>query len=623
MERYLSEHAEEGTVDSQGTFTLNLTRAFQQMSRRVSRHPYDFLLRAVQAAVAGQADKVLIELDSSLVSLSFGVDLSPLGQLTTWLGADPEVEPSRAQKHLAAALLMAPAHWTLRLADGSLTREGDGLAQGEQTSPGVSWTISHFPYQANALRAYLEEHLAFCPIRVGINGSLLGHRWPRDRDRSGLYGPMDLSWSLQVGTGGEGFALTAPPLDEFEDSLGGWRVWRGQRGWFCWPTAFPGRRPAWLLQADASLGRGPLWKVRRAVRDTGGSPHPGSLRLVLDGVALQPRPLKPWPGREVVQWAPWATTDLSGMEVVENDTYHSYLEELSSHLQAMDKALIERAHRVETVRRGKARGGDPRLLFEVLKHALSDLQLSYPSRYNAPEPPGYLYVGLLLRRGALGTFVAWDHAGRCLVTLHVVPNEPHFLPRARHFQERDGAPREVELRHAFVHRETFYLVTPFLSGTSLPRLLRKAPPGERERLLAEAVEAVVELHQQRGHGGLTPGRFHLEEGGRMRILPNLADLLLSFHGPGAAESLERFAAPELRRGEGEESVDRRRADAYSLGMLLRTALIEPEPRSKAVPPPLTEQLASLIEALIQEAPDQRPDDLARLAQLLRAQASLR
>lgn len=630
LEEYLHERASEGMVDSRGAFTLNLTRAFQQMGQRVARHPYDFLLRAVQAAVAAGAPTVEICQTSSGLRLAFEADLSPLSTLTTWLGADLEVAPSRAQKHLASALLMAPPDWELRLQDASLTRRGEEIEQSDRCGFGVAWSLHHLASTGVSLKSHLEERLAFCPVPISLNGKRILRRWTTLGDRSDpIGGVMDLAWGLQLSTleeDVEGFSIPAPPLAEMDDLSDGWKLWDGRRGWFRRGTAFSDRRPAWLLHLRGLPQDGPVWQVKRAIRASLSLQRAGRLRLIVDGVALQPKKMKGLRGIDAVVWAPWAMTDLSGLEAVENDDYLVLLNDLTLEVQELDSVLLRHASRIEMVRRGKARGGSGKLLRAVIAHTLRDMVLGDASKTSLPEPPGYLYLGVLLRRGAMATFLAWDRQREVMVTLHAMPTEAHYQARVHHYCEVGHSDRIVPVLDFFTHQQTFYLVFPYLPGESLPRLLPRLLPGEKERLLAEVVEATAEIHQRWPHGGLTPGRFYREKGGRVRVLVNLAELLLpaEARSSGTGLSWQRYTAPEVTGKEQDGAlVDLRASDRYSLGMILRLALLESASKGKAQLPPVGQKLAEAIERLTRSEPAERPTDLGHIAALLRQEAERR
>lgn len=650
LEQFLHDSSSAGSHDSEGRFSLNLSRAFQKFSGHGGSSPYDFLLRAVQAAVAGRAPELRIDLGRRHLVVSFAADLRPLGSVLTWISGSDQ-EPTQAQKHLASALLAAPPEWELRLPDGSIQRRQAEFEYSDHTCDGVIWKLPSEDFKKSDLQRHLQARTAYSPIPVYLDGKATHESWKSSGPSRGPYGDnVDL---ITVYTSGEGFSLPRVPLQETSELDEGWRLWGGCGGWFTRSTAFPLGRPCWLSKIDKDVDANSTlkrWRLSRAIRRPLYGQETGSVVFVIDGVTSLPQKLEKLEGVEVIEHAHWAKTDLSGLSVVQDDAYHAFVSELQDQGAFLNQVLAQHYGSFRPTRRGKAKKPDPELARNILITALRQTHSGFIPLEKAPlQPPSlgpnkdYIPLGFLLKNHTVSAVLAWSPQKQRLVVIHTVRHEEQMEANTARYLQQGDSPTLLPMLEYFSYHDWFHIVFPFQMGHSYDLVLRRATPSQKANLLAKLTRAVETLHQVRGHGGLTPGRVLLTPEKEIRFLSNVLETLEITPFPlgppqWPPRSVWLYAPPE-------RIVDRkrdiRRNDLFSLGLILYTNLggaFEPVMKSGdlmmmlharttyQLPDidqalcALTPELRAAITSLLQPEPTRREVELSLVASLLDEQA---
>jgi len=254
-------------------------------------------------------------------------------------------------------------------------------------------------------------------------------------------------------------------------------------------------------------------------------------------------------------------------------------------------------------------------------------------------------LGLVLGTGGAGVvYEAWDRALQRTVALKRVPlgpNSDDWLREAR-VGARLGHPAFVTVHDAWRDAHHAHLVMERVEGRTFKDVIHDGPTDAPTAChwVAQAAEALHSAHCQGVvHGDIKPSNLMVEPGGRVRVLDvGIARLLdpmatmgTSPLGSAGGSGTLDYMAPEQLRGEAASVA----SDMHALGLVLHellngrpaygelagmalayrklhgTAVIAPP--AAAVPP----WLAHLLESLLAQRPEQRPQDMAQVAAALR------
>lgn len=180
LHRLLDEARAEGRLDSSGVWRINLYAAARKLGRHLLADPTDSLLKWVQAALAGGASWVDVEIEADHVLVRFDgrtLDLSQLDTLDRWLldRGRPELH------HLAVGLTSAAAHGCDELSVGAHAREvtmTPSAYREVQTVPGpnrirMGRRRSLAQRLARSEVRRLESRCLYAPVPVLVNGRLV------------------------------------------------------------------------------------------------------------------------------------------------------------------------------------------------------------------------------------------------------------------------------------------------------------------------------------------------------------------------------------------------------------------------------------------------------------------
>ena len=297
LESYLSRFRE-GRVDQEGgSFTLDLGRALSQLRKNRLPGAAHYVLKLVQAAVAGGAPDLSIRAESGRVELRFGW-LLEADPLTCW------VEPKgRAAHHLAVGLLAAPKGWKWEVSgQGSkrtLQLEGTELNVEESAAEVGDWECQFQVVCTNAasreVGSLVRKQANLAPIPIVVNGKVL---------KPGRY------------------ARTTPVFQR------------------TWPAKVS--EPGFTVKADGSLRvgpkEGPLGVVGQFFDQLRG---PNCLHPVVDGVRLSSREFPGTFGAEYLVECSLMATDLSEFQLLEDNRYETLVRELGTRELQMRQELLE------------------------------------------------------------------------------------------------------------------------------------------------------------------------------------------------------------------------------------------------------------------------------------------
>lgn len=203
LESFLAHARQEGTLDSSGTFTVQLRQLALKLGRDlIARHEGAYLLKVIQAGVAAGSEHISIRTDRKHLIVSFG------GQGPSRIGtrlASAIVNPGTRKdadplKHLALGLLSALASGATRLDwccyNGQV---GERLSIKEETIEIVE--LSDSPFSGAQKSGYLLrverssklaaaesaitlERCGYCPVPLQLNGQKIdGRGWLTEPER--------------------------------------------------------------------------------------------------------------------------------------------------------------------------------------------------------------------------------------------------------------------------------------------------------------------------------------------------------------------------------------------------------------------------------------------------------
>lgn len=293
----------EGEKDSSGVFTLELATALEKLAQFQMASPYQYCLRWLQAAVAGRARAFNWHSSPTLVSAEmegFVLDPARISQLPTLL---LEPEAGRAEQHLSAGLNAA-----LRTR-AKCIRLRSGNYQG-------IWKPGHFQIEHNGMgldgtKIEMERHVA-------LWRNLWTSRSPGGRDQEqDLLHHQAACAPLSLGVqGGSPDRIVQELAALYADSNPGERCFPAPPGVGFWVPAFNRSR--------RSPNRCWLYAIRRY--------GPSELFPVKDGVLLKPRRLDGLADWVVLADVSRLATDLTGLQLIENEEYRQFLDQLGRQL---------------------------------------------------------------------------------------------------------------------------------------------------------------------------------------------------------------------------------------------------------------------------------------------------
>lgn len=222
-------------------------------------------------------------------------------------------------------------------------------------------------------------------------------------------------------------------------------------------------------------------------------------------------------------------------------------------------------------------------------------------------PPGYSRA-VLIGKGAFGTVfrVRQDDLGRWVALKEV----PHGDSAARsEAQALASAPLSClpTVYEVVAARRSDWIAMEYVHGVSIrDAIAQSLDPSEAAALAVELVRSLSVLHRSgRSHGDLKPENLIAEPNGRVRLL----DLGLASCHP---ESLQGGSVGYLAPERGWAGCDSRRADMWSLGVVLHEMLVGARPSAqegqsgwKRLSKEWSEWVG-LVDSLLREDPASRP-----------------
>ena len=579
-----------GTFHSEGSFTLNLQKAWEKLGRFSLPEEEFFLLKVVQAAVAGGAAAIDISMKGHSGVLTFEAPLPPIRELLSWLSGS-QVEVSRVHRHLATGLLCAPQDWKLRTEDVVLTRKEGTLEL--ETAESISATCWEF--SAIKSRMVLEDtlryHARFSPIPIHWNGRSIGGHWEAPHSRT----PDDwIQYLSPADASDAAFRLPGLPFAEFYRE-GDLFIWgRGPSRWSARGTLFSGGRPCWLTRflptPTLPIEGVSTLRLQRAIRFT---PYNLlHLTYIIDGVAL-PTVAMNNSGRdgfEVLQEASSARTDLSGFQVIDDDQA-AIVGRLWKETQWMEFDLLNSIGNIGRTHRGRRLPSDKEHHQSRIRYAMETLSAK---PIEEPVGAGLFRLGHPLKamdhgrytlegqsssdagRDGEEVYYGWDHKERRLVIVHryqkdSLDDEIAELSRLKStcvapllytYSDPEYRSRKEARNH--------YLVVPLTLGRTLFDVVTGADLRDRVRACLGYLNLFEELHRL---GLSPPGVVALIVTHQGKVTPR--DGVLQFFNPSSEEQQKPWGrqrhllAPE-EAAEGRASSG---SSYYRLGVLLYRSLV--------------------------------------------------
>ncbi|QDT69103.1 Serine/threonine-protein kinase StkP [Planctomycetes bacterium MalM25] len=252
-----------------------------------------------------------------------------------------------------------------------------------------------------------------------------------------------------------------------------------------------------------------------------------------------------------------------------------------------------------------------------------------------------------IARGGMGHVFKGEHEllGR-VEAIKVLPRaktSPEAIASFRHEIRAQASldhPNLVRVTYADRDRETYFLVTEYVPGIDLRRLIRREGPLEESAaalVLSQACEAIDHAHR-RGfvHRDVKPGNVLITPDGRVKVtdlglawsLDGLIDSSLAYE-EGKIAGTSDYVAPEVVQ---DPSRIRPESDLYGLGCTLyyavtgkvpypggghldklRRRLREAPIDPRTLAPKLSHAMAELIERLMASRPEDRPASAGMVA----------
>lgn len=291
----------EGEKVSSGVFTIDPRTAMEKLAKFQMASPYQYCLRWLQAAVAGGAKTFNWNSSATLVTAEIeGLVLDP-AQITHLPTLLLEPEAGRAERHLSAGLNAA-----LRTR-AKCIRLRSGNYQG-------IWKPGNFHIECKEVgvrgtRIEMERHVA------------LWRNWWISRPKVGFDQEQELlhyqSACAPLSLGIQG----ASPERRIAELAGLYRDFSsGER---CYPSSGGFQVPP-INRSRSYPHRCSLFALRR--------PGTSELFPVMDGVLLKPRKIPGHVGQVVIADVSHLTTDLTGLQLVEDEAYRLLIDRISRDL---------------------------------------------------------------------------------------------------------------------------------------------------------------------------------------------------------------------------------------------------------------------------------------------------
>ncbi|MGE0492943.1 MAG: protein kinase [Vulcanimicrobiota bacterium] len=562
LDDYLKELTDQGTVDSQGVFTLDLAKAFEKLQRFRLARPSFYLLKFVQAAVAARSSRLEVTVRADLVDLSFELDhdlFDDVGAAANLL-QQPESAPHGPIRHLVLGLSSAlgVAHasflWSVIGPNRGqvLMIEGQTIRLSPPTAYAGQGRVRRCRFMlvrravrmmvtADDARAFvserdtIKERCCCAPLALFLNGELL------QPPAAGV----DCLAEERVSAEQSALGWPRADLSRLKPIQPG--LWVSRWGLF--------RRSAWC-RVYRQVGEDS--QRLRSVMRLRVSPKPdGIFYFVVDGVLTHPHYLR---DALCETWlvADGLKTDLSGLEVVEDEAYELSKANLRQRCQRLKlQAFAHAPPRVrEFLFNQFGRGAHP-----MIGMTLDDLLLVEPIEHKC--------------------FLAVDIGQQQSFRVQLVPVDEDLQKRfEREVQvwSRVAHPRLGKVRMGRVDGDFYMATWPVVPLK--PRLARPVGHEQALRFIQQLAEGMTHLHQHGVmHCALSPSALFLDDEDRLTIGFPLEPLLDRVWHTGQGSFRANYLAPELlTSGRRQPSVDQ-----YQAGLLAYRLLTGRLPFDKAEP----------------------------------------
>ena len=294
----------EGERVSSGVFTVDPRTALEKLAKFQMASPYQYCLRWLQAAVAGGAKTFNWNSSATLVTAEIeGLVLDPaqITHLPTLL-LDPEA--GRAERHLSAGLNAAlrTRARCIRLRSGNyqgiwkpgnfhieykeMGVRGTKIEMERHVPLWRNWWISRPGGEIDEEQELLHQQTACAPLSLGIQGASPERKIP---ELAGLYRDFSRGERCYLSPQGvHGFQV--PPINR--------------------SRSYPHRCSMFVLRRSGT----------------------SELFPVMDGVLLKSRKIPSHVGQVVVADVSHLTTDLTGLQLVEDEAYRLLIDQVSRDL---------------------------------------------------------------------------------------------------------------------------------------------------------------------------------------------------------------------------------------------------------------------------------------------------
>lgn len=453
MDEFLDRH-QEGTFDSQGAFTIDPAKARQKLQTFQMPNTMDCMLKFVQAGVALGSRRIAFHVESSRVKVVL-YGLVRLPELKDWptLLENPLGFGSRAESHLAVGIvasfrLFKSLQWKqpgggLRITDKEVTwfriegknRETASLEL-EKRSAGtkLNWE-------------WVENRCRYAPIPIELDGvDIRAPEWlpspllldaylpPTETSRMGI--PFGFMGAIEHGESDDIWVQKGSRFNPFA---------KPPRAYLT--KTYPGQSLSGEhIECGARICIG-LPKTKKSV-----------LTPVQDGVTLEPIEFPCHIAVRAVVANPPLDWDLSGFRAVKNGTYASYFslfdQTLDSLFREMDANREHTPHKPRTY---------PRLFDRASKRVGDWICLGEGERATSY---GLTYRAVNSRQGfSLHHLTLWEELGTALEDF---PSDLHRITRP--FREIHH-PNIVPVLEVNSYKDSCFLVEPYRAGERLSTVL--------------------------------------------------------------------------------------------------------------------------------------------------------
>ncbi len=353
IDNLLAELTQEGELQSSGRFTLDLNKAKEKLAQFQLANPYCYVLKLVQAAVAGGATHFALRSGSTEVKVNMrGLSFSALqleNVLYCLLGEDAPIPVTPALRHLAVAINASVGTRASRLSvkswDGEQGVEVYWGPGGNGSRPWLPEAAERYPltcFEMNRAAGDVGKELYAKLAKRDVIGMISGDRKGMDNEQALLhdhcnFAPIPI---LINGNACPGYELGAPA----EPVLSLTWLWGKMRG--DGPSYFPAHHLFEVYLSHQPADRGIAAPRRSYSRGTVGLDPNGLYRAILAQPAALKGPIKVVPILDGVMlnvtrfhWsdlgaifhidAESLTLDLTGMSVVHDEKTQACLLDLA------------------------------------------------------------------------------------------------------------------------------------------------------------------------------------------------------------------------------------------------------------------------------------------------------